>query len=297
MSDFKPETFFAGSVAGVCSTIVTNPFDTIRARQGASREASGVHSKGLIVHCRELFSEGIFGAWRVGLVMNLATSVPTNTIYLPAYNYAKQKLDKVNPHSRFNPIWGACFAVFTVNTLLAPFFTIRSRSQMNGSLSSISIIRNTFEREGVKGFYRGTLTNMGGRMVEEAIFWWIYEELKLLTNEGTFDNRHFLWASFTVFSLSSLSKFIGTAISYPYNVVMTHLRTVNKITGVPEHTHFMPTVKFIYVKDGLSGFYRGLVMTLFRSMMSKGSQLYAYEFTMALMLGKATCNAKKNNKV
>lgn len=153
------------------------------------------------------------------------------------------------------------------------------------------------ERDGVKGFYRGTMTNIAGRMVEEATFWYIYETMKRVTSEGQLVSKKddseqthaasggimsFAKASLGVLGLSSFSKLCGTSISYPYNVVMIHLREVDKATGQHKHTRVLPTVSHIYKADGLNGFYKGLSPHLLRSVMSKATQIYAFELFMSL---------------
>lgn len=142
-----------------------------------------------------------------------------------------------------------------------------------------SVFWSIMQRDGPKGFYRGALVNALGRMVEETTFWVLFETAKRITQEGNFDGG-LLRGSATIVALSSICKMVGSGISFPYNVVMTHLREVDKATGTHKHTKFVPTVQFIYREDGVKGFYKGLQPHILRSAMSKALQIYAFELGM-----------------
>jgi solute carrier family 25 protein 33/36 len=81
-------------------------------------------------------------------------------------------------------------------------------------------------------------------------------------------------------SLAMVSKLTAVSIAYPYNVVMNHLRTVNKVTGQHEHTRMWPTIRYVYRNNGILGFYKGLAPQLLRGVISKATQIYAFELVM-----------------
>lgn len=272
----------AGGFAGVCSTVITNPLDVMRTRLAASREASGAMHKSLSCHARDLCHQGVVSGLMTGLGANIMASMPSNAIYLSTYRRVNQYLKSHDVNCNAVPIFSALAAVLATNLTLSPLFLLRTRVQVDPSRSLGEVTRTIYKTDGFKGFYRGTLTNVAGRFVEEAIFWSTFEFLKRTTDEGTIKaHNHFLWNAIAVVSLSSVSKLVGTMVAYPYNVVMTHLRTPNKVTQVYEHTHVIPTVKHIYRADGLAGFYKGLAPQIMRSLVSKATQIYAFELAMA----------------
>lgn len=276
----------AGGVAGLCSTIITNPFDVIRARLAASRSATGCTHKSLWCHGKDLFREGFVRGMSTGLTANVLASMPSNAIYLSTYRTLSRFCQKNDVNKGVAPALSALGAVTTTNLTLAPLFLLRTRVQVNPSLPLFSLTKQIWQKDGFRGFYRGTATNIAGRFVEEGLFWSVFEFLKFQTDEGTLKKEnHFLWNAFAVVGLSSLSKLVGTSIAYPYNVVMTHLRTVNKTTGIYEHTKIVPTVRHIYKADGVLGFYKGLAPQLMRSLISKATQIYFFELSMSLYVG------------
>lgn len=280
---FEEKSFsvVAGGTAGLVSTCITNPFDVLRSRLAASRSATGQANKSLLLHARLLIANGFFRGVTAGLSVNLASSVPSNAIYLSSYrNLSRLCKAYFGDLSFAPPIVAACGAVACTNATLAPLFTVRTRCQIDSSAKPIAVAKSIIMKEGPRGFYRGAATNAAGRMVEEATFWFLYENAKYLTNQGNMTSSGVMWGSFGVVGLSSLSKIVGSGIAYPYNVIMTHLREVDKVTGQHAHTKFLPTVKYIFAQDGVSGFYRGVTPHLIRCALSKATQVWSFELIM-----------------
>ncbi|CAG9571357.1 putative mitochondrial carrier protein [Leishmania major strain Friedlin] len=271
---------FAGGFAGVCSTCVTNPLDTIRVRLSAGRSATGKSHKSLFITARELFNEGLFHAFSRGLGANIMASMPSNAIYLPTYRVLKGELADSRVSEQVRPMICAFGAVTATNLTLSPLFVIRTRVQVDDKLTIHQVLSDVIRRDGVRGLYRGTVTNIAGRFVEEGCFWTVYELLKRVTHEGSFGDRGFWWSSAAMVSLTMMAKLVAVGIAYPYNVVMNHLRTVNKVTGEHDYVRVMPTLRHIYAADGFLGFYKGLAPQILRSVISKATQIYSFELAL-----------------
>ncbi|KPI85842.1 putative mitochondrial carrier protein [Leptomonas seymouri] len=277
---------FAGGFAGVCSTCVTNPLDTIRVRLSSGRAATGKSHKSLWITAKELFNEGPLHAFGRGLGANIMASMPSNAIYLPTYRFLKSELTDMGVNEQVRPLLSAFGAVAATNVTLSPLFLVRTRVQVDDRLTIRQVFTDVMRRDGIRGFYRGTVTNVAGRFVEEGCFWSVYELLKRVTHEGSFGDRGFWWTSVAMVSLTMIAKLAAVSIAYPYNVVMNHLRTVNKVTGKHDYVKVLPTMCHIYRADGFLGFYKGLAPQVLRSLISKATQIYAFElalFTYAQM--------------
>lgn len=280
----KMVSVLAGGLAGVCSTCVTNPLDTIRVRLSSGTAATGKKHKSLVITTRELLSEGIGHAFSRGLGANILASVPSNAIYLPTYRFLKIYLSGLGVDENIRPVLCASGAVMTTNFTLSPLFVIRTRVQVSEHLTIRQVAQEVYRREGVRGYYRGTVTNIAGRCVEEGTFWTVFELLKRMTESGSFSEGNFFLASAAVVSMSMAAKLTAVSVAYPYNVVMNHLRTVNKKTGVHDHVRVIPTILHVYRHDGILGFYKGLAPQLLRSVASKATQIYAFELVMHIYL-------------
>jgi hypothetical protein len=290
--DFRGN-LYAGSVAGLLSTFLTNPFDTLRTRMAASRDATGVSAKTLSCHVRSLFSDGLVSGLGVGLKMNLISSVPSNAIYLSAYKFFNREVRTVvGDHAVLVPMMSAMCAVCCTNGILSPFFTVRTRVMLEKRATIGSVGRDIWRKEGARGFYRGALANTSGRIVEEATFWLLYETAMVYQAQsaaaasgssagaaasGSLIGGDFLWRSLMILGTSAWCKIVGSTISYPYNVVMTHLREVDAATGKHLHNHIGPTIRFVYANDGVRGFWKGLSPHLMRCALSKSTQIYFFE--------------------
>lgn len=274
----------AGCIAGICSTCVTNPLDTIRVRLSSGTAATGKSHKSLIRTTKDLLSEGLFHAFSRGLGTNIMASVPSNGIYLPSYRFLKIHLTSLGVDENIRPIVCASGAVVATNLSLAPLFLVRTRVQVSEHLTLRHVVRDVYHREGIRGFYRGTIPNIAGRCVEEGMFWTVYELLKRFTESSTFGTGNFFWDSAAVISFSMTAKLTAVTVAYPYNVVMNHLRTVNKRTGLHDHVRVFPTIMHVYRRDGFLGFYKGLAPQLLRSLLSKATQIYSFELVMHLYL-------------
>lgn len=275
----------AGGFAGAFSTLASNPLDVIRTRLQASRGASGVSEKKMWAHVNALFREGFFQGMTKGLAANVAASMPSNAIYLPTYRHTNSFLTSKGVDCKVVPVASALSAVVVTNVALSPMFVIRSQVQADGSKSMRDVALRIYRVEGGKGFYRGLMTNVAGRFVEEGLFWSSFEHLKRVTNEGSMkESNSFAWNAFAVMSLTSISKMFGVIVAYPYNVVMTHIRTPNKATEIYEHTKLWPTMHHIYRTDGILGFYKGLFPQLMRGIVSKATQIYAFELAVATFI-------------
>lgn len=274
----------AGGIAGICSTCVINPLDTIRVRLSSGTAATGKTHKSLIQTTKDLLHKGVFHAFSRGLGTNIIASVPSNAIYLPSYRFLKMHLTSLGLDENIRPVICASGAVVATNLSLAPLFLVRTRVQVSEHLTLRHVVREVYHREGVRGFYRGTVPNIAGRCVEEGMFWTVYELLKRLTQSSSFGTGHFLWDSAAVIYFSMIAKLTAVTVAYPYNVVMNHLRTVNKQTGLHDHVRVMPTIMHVYRRDGFLGFYKGLAPQLLRSLLSKATQIYSFELVMHIYL-------------
>ncbi|CCD12454.1 unnamed protein product [Trypanosoma congolense IL3000] len=170
-------SFFSGCLAGVCSTCITNPLDTVRVRLSVSRSITGKSHKSLMYTVRDLFQTGLTHGFSRGLVANLAASLPSNGIYLPTYHCILDNLAVSGLNTNIRPAVAACGAVCVTNMVLAPLFLVKTRVQVDDTLTMPQAFRKVMQTDGFLGLYRGNMTNILGRIVEEGLFWSIYELL------------------------------------------------------------------------------------------------------------------------
>lgn len=126
-----------------------------------------------------------------------------------------------------------------------------------------------YEREGVKGYYRGFLPSL----------------IKNTMNAGTyFSTLHYLQVAFTKANLmsenwvnfwaSATARAIQSTLSNPLIVIKTRL----EVLGFSEYNNLYDAVKKIHQKEGYGGFFTGLKVSLIRDVPFAGVFYPIYEF-------------------
>jgi len=177
----------SGGAAGVSSMVLTYPLDFARTRlsadvgSGMNRQFTG------LVHCvRSVYAkEGVAGVYR-----GLSLSIPTVLVYRATYFGVFDTAKSLIPKERSNAIaltWLIAQASTTVAGLIGyPLDTVRRRMVMqSGRLaserhydSSLDCWKKVYLNEGgVRGFYKGALTNVF-RGAGSALVLVLYDEIK-----------------------------------------------------------------------------------------------------------------------
>eukprot|EP00668_Euglena_longa_P040124 GGOE01052376.1.p1 GENE.GGOE01052376.1~~GGOE01052376.1.p1 ORF type:complete len:292 (+),score=54.71 GGOE01052376.1:80-877(+) len=254
---------------------MTNPLDVLRARLQASRSGSQLVGRKdfvqtlLLLHCG-----GLRGGYLCGLVPNLLTSVPANTIYLTTYAQLRLLSTRCGFSDVVGPSLAAFGAVGCTTTILNPLFVVRLRIQLKPGSGMLSVMNNIWRNDGLQGFYRGLSTGIAGRTCESALYWTLYEHLKQFQPLRSFSVPKF---GATVLTCSVVAKLLSTIATYPYNVVRTHLWEVNAQTGLHDHNGLVTAARHILQADGFRGLYAGLTPHIMRTIPSTGITFVVFE--------------------
>ncbi|KAH8689699.1 mitochondrial carrier domain-containing protein [Talaromyces proteolyticus] len=176
----------------------------------------------------------------------------------------------------------AGFTAGTVSTLcLHPLDLVKTRLQID-SISrsrvggSIRLIRNVYKTEGgIAAFYRGLSPNIIGNSTSWAAYFLFYGNIKdFLRHEKGVDSEDGLGAS-GYFLASGAAGVLTSILTNPVWVIKTRmLSTGSSAPGA--YPSFIAGARQILASEGLAGFYRGLVPSLFG--VSHGAfQFMAYE--------------------
>eukprot|EP00899_Mesostigma_viride_P013061 jgi/Mesvir1/21756/Mv04161-RA.1 len=151
-----PKRLAAGACAGMVSTLLTYPLDTMRLRM-AVEPTSRTMSQVAMAILRE---EGARSFYK-GLGPTLISIAPYLALNFAAYDLLKKSLP---PEWRDHPAASMCTgftAAFLATTLCYPMDTIRRQMQMRGSpyTSIMHTIQGTVEKHGWAGLYSGFVPN------------------------------------------------------------------------------------------------------------------------------------------
>ncbi|KAI9661986.1 MAG: hypothetical protein M1831_002901 [Alyxoria varia] len=174
----------------------------------------------------------------------------------------------------------AGFSAGIVSTLAVhPFDVVKtrlqvdldSRSQVGGSLR---VARELFKKEGFRhGYYRGLSPNIIGNSVSWALYFMWYGNIKdmLQAYRGAGSKLH----SIDYFVASGASGIVTAVLTNPIWVVKTRMLSTSR-DAPGAYKSIAQGTRLLYRDEGIKGFYRGLVPSLFG--VSHGAiQFMAYE--------------------
>ena len=113
-------------------------------------------------------------------------------------------------------ICSAFIAGFSAVTITNPIWFVKTRMQLDQSrrgMSALEVINKIMKEKGPLGFYKGISASYFG-IIESAIYFSLYEKLKLLSNRqlNSEDNVKF----FSCFTSAGFSKTLASCICYPH---------------------------------------------------------------------------------
>ncbi|KAF9766698.1 hypothetical protein IL306_000862 [Fusarium sp. DS 682] len=280
----------AGLSAGTIATLTVHPLDVVKTRMQIYRSAAPNAVRPTTVSIlRALTStpHPIASLYR-GLTPNLVG----NASSWASFFFFKSRFERALATWQGRPggrpsgsdyFIASALAGASTTTLTNPIWVLKVRmvSSDRGSQgaypSMLAGARSILQTEGIRGFYRGLGISLIG-VSHGAVQFAVYEPAKkwyhARRREKHGIEREQMTTEATV-GLSSLSKFVAGAVTYPYQVLRSRLQNYQAderfgrgIRGV---------VVRIWTEDGLRGFYRGMVPGVVRVMPATWVTFLVYE--------------------
>uniref|UniRef100_A0A0N4ZD21 Mitochondrial carrier protein n=1 Tax=Parastrongyloides trichosuri TaxID=131310 RepID=A0A0N4ZD21_PARTI len=241
----------------------------------------------LIKNVKEIvIKEGIKGLYK-GLGASVISYIPSKAAYFYCYNGIKTELNTgnyyVKPHSAPVHMFSAAFSALSVCAMLNPIHVMKTRLQLNnGTMNVRECIQYTYQHNGIRGFFRGFQASAYG-VSEVAIQFMLYE--KIVHNLHFWLSKYntpFCWISEDpkvahYMIAGMLSKFTAVIITYPHEVIKTRTREVGY-----KGQSFWQFIFQITQQEGFKALYRGMGITLIRSVPNSAIALTAYEYFVKL---------------
>ncbi|KAJ5180368.1 hypothetical protein N7492_003578 [Penicillium capsulatum] len=287
----------AGFTAGIVSTLCLHPLDLVKTRLQVDRSSSSrVGSSLRIIRDISRHESGLAAFYR-GLAPNLIGNSTSWGLYFLWYGSLKDAIGSYRAKdggflTSADYFLASGTAGALTSVLTNPIWVIKTRMLSTGSrapgayASFASGVRQIYQTDGFRGFYRGLVPALFG-VSQGAFQFMAYEKLKVFRSRsmregsatgGVGEARKLRNVDFIV--LSSLSKVFAGCVTYPYQVVRSRLQTYEAhllYRGVTD------VVAQIWTREGLAGFYKGLGPNLFRVLPSTWVTFLVYENTRVLL--------------
>ncbi|RZF44211.1 hypothetical protein LSTR_LSTR003851 [Laodelphax striatellus] len=279
----------AGGVAGVTDVIITYPTDYIKTQLQLDEKQS---SAGLgrkmysgVVDCvsKTIKADGFPGLYR-GMSVVLLGSFPRAAVRFCAFETLKNNFlqDDGMLSYKMKAVCGLgaglCESLLTVT----PFecvkvkFITDNRSEKRKFKGLIHGIRTIFKEEGLAGFYQGLIATMLKQGISQSIRFSVMETCKDQYWKGDQSKQIpiFLIIFFGAFS-GAISVF-GTT---PFDVVQTRMQSLE----ASKYKNTANCIMRIWVDEGFTAFYKGLLPRLIRVCFGSGVTFFTYETIQAYL--------------
>lgn len=255
------KSFLAGSLSGTCSTLLFQPLDLVKTRVQASISVNGARPAGMVsIVANVVQQDKIVGLWR-GLVPSISRCVPGIGIYFSTIHYLKGKFGHSKSPIESMIIGGSARSVAVVTML--PFTVIKTRIE-SGEFNYNNMFRGLsaiYKQEGAKGLFSGIAPTLLRDVPFSGLYFMFYTQLKHMSIiESVPDSG----LPMLHFSCGVTAGMMASLITQPADVLKTHMQLYPKRYG-----RLRNAAKFVYQRDGLEGFWRGIIpRTIRRTLMA-----------------------------
>lgn len=271
----------AGLGAGAITTLTLHPIDNIKTRlQVPDGNMLSMKNLGTFKTFKYIINRDGYKGLYQGLTPNLAGGAISWGIYFWWYSIKKDQLRKKNNGKRLtktqnliassqsgllaqictNPIW-----------LIKTRMCIQRPDDPNRYRNICDAVKHIYKAEGFRGFYKGMIPTLFGTS-HGAIQFVTYEEMKNIYNDKYPYKEQI--DTFSYILMAASSKIFASCVTYPYQVVRARLqnqRNFEYYNGVVD------VIKKIYAREGLRGYYKGMVPNVIRVLPSTCLTFVVYE--------------------
>lgn len=165
-------------------------------------------------------------------------------------------------------------AIYPVETLKTRVMSSHSPKSGHGMELLMATARSMYTQGGVRAYYRGLGTGLVGVFPYSAIDMSTFEGIKLFYLKYTQKDDP---GVFALLAFGSISGSVGATTVYPLNLIRTRLQA----SGTPAHpmlyASFFDAAMQTYQKEGVRGFYRGLLPSLAKVVPAVSISYVVYE--------------------
>ncbi|KAI8363257.1 mitochondrial carrier domain-containing protein [Mortierella sp. GBAus27b] len=181
------------------------------------------------------------------------------------------------------------FSIYPLETIKTRMMSSTGRSHQAPSSSSSAPVTKIWQKTGLRGFYRGLGPSLVGIFPYAAIDLSVFETLKFgymrwkagvhEGDEGSEEKALERPSVFVLLACGTISGSVGATSVYPLSLVRTRMQA----QGTPHHpqtyTSTLDVFRKTYEKEGVRGFYKGMVPTLTKVVPAVSISYVVYEYS------------------
>lgn len=282
------KSWLAGSISGVISRTVTAPIDLFKLRAQTS-----IHNEPLLDMVRHLIrNEGVLGLWKGNVPGSLLYFI-YNGVEFASYSWYNKQLSNMSWNPEFHSLLVGGLTGITASLLSYPCDVLRTRfaiNQGNKFWHLVPEIRSIYSHEGIQGFYRGCVPSTFTISITSSLLFGTYETIKIFcsANNGLPKDERSHVLSLLNTSASAISGFISKFAVFPLDTIRRRLqvRDSSKLSLLTtdvktyqqyKNISFIKLGRTILRQEGFASFYRGVGLSLCKSVPGTTITLWTYE--------------------
>lgn len=274
-----PKFFLAGGLAGALSRTATAPVDRLKMLLQVQEGRMMTLKEGF----RVMAAEGSIRAYFKGNGTNVLKIAPETSIKLALNDHLRHNIhgDPADVRAWERMVCGGISGAVGQG-LVYPLDTVRTRlavchSDEYGGIWQTAV--RLYRTEGVKAFYRGMVPSMCGILPYAGVDICLFELLKDMLLE-TYDGEP---PHVAIVGTGMLSSSVAQFVSYPLALVRTRLQAQG-VGGRPiKYSGMGDVFRQTMAKEGVVGFYKGLLPNLIKLAPAAGISWYVFEETKILL--------------
>uniref|UniRef100_A0A0N8ECP2 Solute carrier family 25 member 32 n=1 Tax=Daphnia magna TaxID=35525 RepID=A0A0N8ECP2_9CRUS len=288
LSNMRYEHLIAGISGGVASTLILHPLDLIKIRFAVSDGQLSIRPQysGLYdAICSITRSEGVRGLYR-GVAPNVCGAGCAWGSYFFFYNAIKVEMQSGDSTIALSPakhMLAAAEAGVATQILTNPIWVVKTRlclqygpetvhlSEEKRYKGMVESLVKMYRYEGIRGLYKGFVPGIFG-VSHGALQFMAYEEMKNSYNSYRNLPIDTKLATSEYLSFAALSKLFAATATYPYQVVRARLQDQYR-----DYKGVMDVISQTWRREGVRGFYKGLLPNLLRVTPATALTFVVYE--------------------
>ncbi|KAI8966904.1 mitochondrial carrier domain-containing protein [Mycotypha africana] len=174
-----------------------------------------------------------------------------------------------------------------------PFDTVKVRLQTQSATNPLyngmlDCVKKTRAKEGIAGFYKGTMTPLVGIGACVSIQFVVLEAMK--RHFASVNEKGQLLSNSQLYLAGAASGFANSFVSGP----VEHIRTRLQVQTGTGYAGPIDCIKQIYRSHGLTGIYKGQGITMAREFQGYGAYFLAYEYLVQQAMQRANLQQRSD---